>query len=89
VRLLYIGTKYRAKYSHSHWKRTVARLAAVFRCRRKTAGKRVGHSRANDLQDGVEIKPVKYEDAANHFRFTGTHPTCRMVALVEVPSIGF
>ena len=33
--------------------------------------------------------PVKYEDAAKHFRFTGTRATCRMEAAVQVPSIGF
>ena len=34
-------------------------------------------------------EPVKYEDAAKHFRFTGTRATCQMEAVVEVPSIGF
>jgi len=33
--------------------------------------------------------PVLYEDAAKHFRFTGTRATCQMEAQVEVPSIGF
>ena len=32
---------------------------------------------------------VKYEDAAKHFRLTGTRATCQMEAVVEVPSIGF
>jgi hypothetical protein len=32
---------------------------------------------------------VKYEDAAKHFRFTGTRATCQMEAEVAVPSIGF
>jgi hypothetical protein len=34
-------------------------------------------------------EPVNYEDAAKHFRFTGTRATCQMEAEVEVPSIGF
>jgi hypothetical protein len=34
-------------------------------------------------------EPAKYEDAAKHFRFTGTRATCQMEAQVEVPSIGF
>jgi hypothetical protein len=34
-------------------------------------------------------EPVKYEDAAKHFRFTGTRATYQMEAEVEVPSIGF
>jgi len=34
-------------------------------------------------------EPVKYEDAAKHFRFTGARATCQMEAEVEVPSIGF
>ncbi len=34
-------------------------------------------------------KPVNIEDAAKHFRFTGTRATCQMEAEVEVPSIGF
>jgi hypothetical protein len=32
---------------------------------------------------------VKYEDAAKHFRFTGTRANCRMEAQVDVPLIGF
>lgn len=32
---------------------------------------------------------MKYEDAAKHFRFTGTRATCQMEAELEVPSIGF
>ena len=34
-------------------------------------------------------EPVKYEDAAKHFRFTGARATCQMEAEIEVPSIGF
>jgi hypothetical protein len=34
-------------------------------------------------------EPVKYEDTAKHFRFTGTRARCQMEAVVEVPSIGF
>jgi hypothetical protein len=34
-------------------------------------------------------EPVKYEDAAKHFRFTGTRASCQLEAQVEVPSIGF
>jgi len=34
-------------------------------------------------------EPVKYEDAAKHFRLTGTRATCQLEAEVEVPSIGF
>jgi hypothetical protein len=34
-------------------------------------------------------EPVKYDDTAKHFRFTGTRATCQMQAVVEVPSIGF
>jgi len=34
-------------------------------------------------------QPVNIEDAAKHFRFTGTRATCQMEAEVEVPSIGF
>lgn len=34
-------------------------------------------------------EPVKYEDPAKHFRFTGTRATCQMEAQVEVPSIAF
>ena len=34
-------------------------------------------------------EPVKYEDSARHFRFTGAHASCQMEAEVEVPSIGF
>jgi hypothetical protein len=34
-------------------------------------------------------EPARYEDAAKHFRFTGTRATCQMEAQVEVPSIGF
>ena len=32
---------------------------------------------------------VKYEDAARHFRFTGTRASCQLEAEVQVPSIGF
>jgi hypothetical protein len=32
---------------------------------------------------------VRYEDAAKHFRFTGTRAACQMQATVDVPSIGF
>jgi hypothetical protein len=34
-------------------------------------------------------EPVKFEDAARHFRFTGARATCQMEGEVEVPSIGF
>lgn len=34
-------------------------------------------------------EPVKIEDAAKHFRFTGTKALCQMEAQIEVPSIGF
>ena len=34
-------------------------------------------------------EPVKYEDAAKHFRFTGTRAICQLEAEVEVPAIGF
>lgn len=34
-------------------------------------------------------EPVLYEDAAKHFRFTGTRATCQMEAEVHVPSTGF
>jgi hypothetical protein len=34
-------------------------------------------------------EPVKYEDAAKHFRFAGTRAACQLEAQVEVPSIGF
>jgi hypothetical protein len=32
---------------------------------------------------------ANYEDAAKHFRFSGTRANCQMEATVEVPSIGF
>ena len=34
-------------------------------------------------------EPVKYDDSARHFRFTGTRASCQLEAQVEVPSIGF
>lgn len=34
-------------------------------------------------------EPVKYEDAAKHFRFTGFRATCQMEVEVAVPSTGF
>lgn len=34
-------------------------------------------------------EPVKYEDPAKHFRFTGTRATCQLEAEVEVPSMDF
>jgi hypothetical protein len=34
-------------------------------------------------------EPVKYDDPARHFRFTGTRASCQMEAQVEVPSLGF
>lgn len=34
-------------------------------------------------------EPVKYEDSAKHFRFTGTRASCQLEAQVDVPSIGF
>jgi hypothetical protein len=34
-------------------------------------------------------EPVNYEDAAKHYRFTGTRAACQMEAEVDVPSIGF
>ena len=34
-------------------------------------------------------EPVKYDDPAKRFRFTGTRALCQMEANVEVPSIGF
>ena len=34
-------------------------------------------------------EPVKIEDAAKHFRFTGTRATCQIEAAVKVPSIGY
>ncbi len=34
-------------------------------------------------------EPVRYENAARQFRFTGTRAECQMEAQVEVPSIGF
>jgi hypothetical protein len=34
-------------------------------------------------------EPVRYQDAARQFRFTGTRATCQLEAQVEVPSIGF
>ena len=34
-------------------------------------------------------EPVKYDDSAKRFRFTGTRALCQMEANVEVPSIGF
>lgn len=34
-------------------------------------------------------EPVKIEDAAKHFGFTGTKALCQMEAQIEVPSIGF
>jgi hypothetical protein len=34
-------------------------------------------------------EPVKYDDPAKHFRFTGTRASCQLEAQVEVPSIGF
>ena len=34
-------------------------------------------------------EPLQHEDAAKHFRFTGTRATCQMEAQVEVPSLGF
>ena len=32
---------------------------------------------------------LKIEDAAKHFRFTGTRANCQMEAQIEVPSINF
>ena len=37
----------------------------------------------------ISREPAKYEDAAKHFRFTGTRATRQLEAQVEVPSIGF
>ncbi len=34
-------------------------------------------------------EPVKYEDSAKHFRFTGTRAICQLEAEVTVPAIGF
>lgn len=34
-------------------------------------------------------EPIKIEDSAKHFRFTGTRATCQLEAQVEVRSIGF
>lgn len=34
-------------------------------------------------------EPVRYEDGAKHFRFTGTRADCQMEAEIHVPSIGF
>ena len=34
-------------------------------------------------------EPVKYDDPAKRFRFTGNKAACQMEAEVEVPSIGF
>jgi hypothetical protein len=34
-------------------------------------------------------EPVNYQDAAKHFRFTGTRAVCQLEAQIEVPSIGF
>jgi hypothetical protein len=34
-------------------------------------------------------EPVRYENAAEQFRFTGTRAECHLEAAVNVPSIGF
>ena len=34
-------------------------------------------------------EPVKYDDPAKRFRFSGNRATCQLEAQVEVPSIGF
>jgi len=44
---------------------------------------------ASSERETVHGEPVKYEDPAKHFRFTGARATCQMEAEVEVPSIGF
>lgn len=33
-------------------------------------------------------EPVKYEDPAKHFHFTGTRASCQLEAQIEVPGMG-